>query len=423
MSVRIKHILVLIVLLCSYFPTFGQSRTQRFVLYYLQNGIEIDENYLDNKEQIDRIRKYLLISPKIDSITITSYASPEGPFKRNKWLAGKRAEAARKFLMENLPEGTDMTEDKIRLNPVAENWNGLLEEAEDGYYRENRDEVLSILKSDMLTDAKKQAIRDLDGGKSWWYLIRHHMDRLRMATWICVWVDPKAPILHSLGSGEAEIMNSQTGLAVQSLSAEPVMAEIESVKSKRTFMALKTNLLYDAATAVNFSVEVPVNEKFSLQYEHVCPWWTAGPNGNKYSMQILSMGGEARWWFRPKTRPASDRRIQRDALMGHYLGLYADGGKFDVQVGDNFGCRQSYFKGVGLSYGYSLPVCKRLNMEFSVSLGYMMIDYQHYNPLSDWSMLIRDHNKAGRMHYFGPTKIKVSLVVPLLMNVRKGGNR
>lgn len=397
-----------------------RSRVFRFALYYPQNKIEIYEDYLDNSEQISQIRKYLRISPRIDSVAIWSYASPEGRYRRNVWLSEERAKAAKKFIMANMPEGTDLTEDKIKLRPVPENWEGLLEETEAGYQLENREQVLQILRSDMPDEMKKQAIRDLDGGRSWWYLIRHHMDKLRMATWICVWVNPEVRTLGKIGPMEAEPMESRGDIL------PPVRQEREEeslrgteFREKRTFMALKTNLLYDAATAVNFAVEVPVNEKFSIQYEHVCPWWTAGPNGNRYSMQVLSMGGEARWWFAPKTRPATGKRVQRDALMGHFVGLYADGGKFDLQWGSKSGLGQSRFKGVGISYGYSLPVCKRLNMEFSVSLGYAMIDYQGYAPLPDWSLLIRDNDKNGRMHYFGPTKVKVSLAVPLLAGKKR----
>lgn len=414
-------ITILLLMVCE---LYGQekSRVFSFALYYPQKGIEIDEHYLDNSEQIFQIRKYLSISPKIDSIAIWSYASPEGPYKQNVWLAEERAKAAKNFILENMPEKTDLSEDKIKLRPVPENWDGLLKEAESAYPLENKEQVLRILKADIPDQAKKQALRDLDGGRSWWYLIRHHMDKLRMATWICVWVNPSVPEMEPVGPMKAEPLFDEAELLPkpEQRVVTPALTET-GPKARRTFMVLKTNLLYDAATAVNFAIEVPVSDRFSVQYEHVCPWWTAGPNGKRYSMQILSLCGEARWWFAPRTRLASEKLVQRDALMGHFIGLYADGGKFDVQIGSKTGFGQSYYKGVGLSYGYSLPICKRLNMEFSVSLGYMMIDYQQYNPLPDWTMLIRDDDKAGRMHFFGPTKVKVSLAVPLL--TRKGGKR
>lgn len=68
----------------------ARSVERRFAIYYWLDRVDIDEHYLDNEWQIAQIRKYLLISPKIDSITISSYASPEGVYERNVWLARKR---------------------------------------------------------------------------------------------------------------------------------------------------------------------------------------------------------------------------------------------------------------------------------------------------------------------------------------------
>ena len=166
---------------------------------------------------------------------------------------------------------------------------------------------------------------------------------------------------------------------------------------------------------------MPFNEKFSILYEHHCPWWLS--NSNRYCLQYLSFGGEFRWWFKPQTKPESSRRVQRDALVGHFLGLYGMGGKFDLQANRTF-CYQGEFFSAGLTYGYSMPIAKRLNLEFSISAGYARIPYRHYNPTSDWELLIRDRNKTGVWHYFGPTKIEVALSVPLLIRKKaKGGSR
>lgn len=47
----------------------ARSVERRFAIYYWLDRVDIDEHYLDNEWQIAQIRKYLLISPKIDSIT------------------------------------------------------------------------------------------------------------------------------------------------------------------------------------------------------------------------------------------------------------------------------------------------------------------------------------------------------------------
>jgi hypothetical protein len=77
----------------------------------------------------------------------------------------------------------------------------------------------------------------------------------------------------------------------------------------------------------------------------------------------------------------------------------------------------------GFTYGYAMPIAKWCNLEFSLSVGYLSSAYRHYFPADDYSELWRDPNKQGRMSYFGPTKLKVALVVPLRLKYEKGGRR
>ena len=195
--------------------------------------------------------------------------------------------------------------------------------------------------------------------------------------------------------------------------------KIDTISAKNTRLALKTNLLYDAATVLNFAVEVPFNEKFSILYEHHCPWWLS--RNNKYCLQFLGMGGEFRWWFAPKYIPQSEKRNERKVLSGHFLGVYGWGGKFDIQNRKDL-CWQGEFISAGFTYGYALPIGKRLNMEFSISAGYAQIPYRHYIPTDDYQLLIKDIYKEGTFKYLGPTKVEVALVVPLAFKSKKGGN-
>ena len=71
------------------------TRTDSYALYYYQDRIDLQEDYLDNAIQMFRIKEMLRRSTRIDSIVIYAYASPEGSPKRNKWLAEKRAEVAK----------------------------------------------------------------------------------------------------------------------------------------------------------------------------------------------------------------------------------------------------------------------------------------------------------------------------------------
>ena len=72
---------------------------QKFLISYPINDTELHEDYLDNKSALKTIRKYFINSPRIDSIVIYSYASPEGPYWLNKRLAKERGERARRYLL------------------------------------------------------------------------------------------------------------------------------------------------------------------------------------------------------------------------------------------------------------------------------------------------------------------------------------
>ncbi len=405
----------------------GESSVSRFTLYYSHDSSDIDEEYLDNAVHLAKIRRYLRSSPHIDSITIYVYASPEGVYEHNVQLAKKRSIAARDYILRNLPPSSDFTADKIILRPMAENWAGLYDAVERDYHRDDRARVLSILESDVRNDTKKWRLKQLNNGDTYKYIIRNLMPRLRVAAWICVWVPPAQTVVRH----EQNVLSEPTKVAEQM--ARPLTVPLAPLnivpklqpkpKEKHTILALKTNMLYDAATVLNFSIEGVINKNFSILYEQHCPWWLT--DNNRYCLQMLSFGGEFRWWFKPTTGKYASRTdwVQRDALVGHFLGIYGFAGDFDVQA-KRKGCYQGEFVSVGLTYGYAMPISKRLNLEFSLSVGYANIPYRHYIPTDDYEMLLRDRNDEGRTHYIGPTKIEIALVVPIRASRKtKGGRR
>jgi hypothetical protein len=379
--------------------------SDRYALYYYCDRIDLQEDYLDNAMQMARIKDMLLHSPHIDSIAIYAYSSPEGSPKWNNWLAVKRAEAAKAFILSNLSNDSILQPENIILHPMGENWEGLYEELYANYHLLNRDAVLRIMRAKVGTETKKWRLQNLDGGYTYTWIIRNHMPRLRVATWICVYVqkpDFVAPVIEDYKPDLGTIRIDT--LPLPELLPMPVME-----KRKPTMFALKTNLLYDAVTALNAEVEVPIGKRFSVMVEDVFPWWKAGPNGNKYCLQMWTMSIEPRWWFY--------RKGMNDRLQGHFVAPYVMSGKYDLQW-DTSICYRGYGWSAGLTYGYSMPLCKWLNMEFSMSVGYLSASYQHYQPSPDYEHLYKDPDNAGRMTYVGPTKVKVSLVVPIRFNWR-----
>ena len=405
-----------VICLCYQGHAYGKTdsvNSDRYALYYYCDRIDLQEDYLDNALQMARIRDILARSPRIDSIAIYAYASPEGAPHRNDWLARRRAEVARDFILANLPNDSVLLPQNIILHPMGENWEGLYEELDANYHLMNRDRVMKIMRADIPTETKKWRLKQLDNGFTYNWIIRHHMPALRVATWLCVY----QPIPEFVADTMPDISVEMPTLP----ELEPLPVT-EVSRKKKTILALKTNLLYDALSLVNYSIEVPIGERFSALWYHQFPWWTWGQADNQYCIRFLSIGGEGRWWFKPMPRPQMGKSVQRDRLMGHFVGLYAESGKWDFEWGRDI-CHQGEHWSVGLSYGYSMPLGRRLNMEFSLSLGYASIAYRGYTPSENYEILWRDPAKQGRWHYFGPTKVQVSLVYPILLTTKKKGGK
>lgn len=196
----------------------------------------------------------------------------------------------------------------------------------------------------------------------------------------------------------------------------------ESEKEKITlsydikpFIALKTNLLYDLATAVNIEIEVPIGDRWSVAGEWIFPWWVFD-NGKSDSrrdrFQILNANFEGRYWF--------GERSSRELLTGWFAGVYVGVGDYDLEH-DKEGIQGEFLFTTGLSGGYSHPIGKHLRLEYGLSLGYLRTKYRKYTAY--WGEDSRWHpirTSSGYYSWTGPTRARVSLVWLINHKVWKG---
>ena len=182
---------------------------------------------------------------------------------------------------------------------------------------------------------------------------------------------------------------------------------------RRPLLALKTNLLFDAALMPNVEIEVPVGKRWSVNGEYAFPWWQF--DRGKYCMQVLMGGLEGRYWLGSRKS-----REDREVLTGHFLGLYAGGGKYDLQWGEK-GYQGEFFIAAGVSYGWDTRIARHLPLEFNIGIGLLRTDYRHYHARDNYQTLLWQEN--GKYTWFGPTKAKISLVWLLNRRVKKGGSR
>ena len=87
--------------------------------------------------------------------------------------------------------------------------------------------------------------------------------------------------------------------------------------------ALKTNLLLLGVAAPNVQAEFPLGTKnrWSVEGEFICPWWTFSHNA--YAEQVLNWGVEFRYWL--------GQRQYHPVLDGWHIGLAAAFGYYDLE--------------------------------------------------------------------------------------------
>lgn len=177
-----------------------------------------------------------------------------------------------------------------------------------------------------------------------------------------------------------------------------------SSHAKAQDFAVKTNLLGDAMGSLNLGIEGRLTERWTMDLSgHLDPW--TRKDGQLWRHGFVQP--EARWWF-------------CDAFSGHFLGIHAHGGIFNVGgVDSSLGTfltndfsvlrdsrYQGWFAGAGVSYGYALILGRHWNLEFEVGAGYAYTRYDQFECEECGEILAENMTH----HYVGLTKAAISLV-------------
>lgn len=198
-----------------------------------------------------------------------------------------------------------------------------------------------------------------------------------------------------------ESYGQQHVVTVNQAAAEPAC--------KPFYMGIKTNMLYDLGAIPNIGAEFYLGANFSVVANWEYSWWKS----DKKSWYWRSYGGDValRYWLGKASR--------NKPLTGHHLGLYGQMITYDFEVGgrgyiadSGFGKDKSedgtlgWNWAAGLEYGYSLPIARRLNIDFTLGVGYHWGNFKEYLPIDGHYVW----QATKRRQYIGPTKLEVSLV-------------
>lgn len=336
----------------------------------------------------------------VAQITLFGAASPEGAATYNKRLSERRAAS----MLRSLEERVSIPDSLVRTNATGRDWAGLRARVVADKSVPSREQVLALLDSIVNTPEPSRPdnllrLKRLDGGRPYSYLYTNIFPSLRRAGISLEY--PFKPDFRKYCGPTATIPLPKAGVAVLAPIAD---FEPDIPACRPLYLALKTNLLYDAAALPSVGFEAYVGKGWSVVANWTYGWWDKD-NVHRY---WRAYGGDlaVRRWF--------GRKAAEKPLTGHHLGVYAGVVTYDFEFGGvghmgglpgrNLWARCNYMGGI--EYGYSLPVARRLNIDFTVGIGYLGGKVIRYVPSNDFYVW----QKTSQFNWFGPTKLEVSLV-------------
>ena len=403
-------------------PAFAQSEKDSVKVYFRVSDTHIDTDFSGNGETLDSIFHKLATdsmlygpSRRLRSVKVTGAASPEGSVKLNRYLSEKRADA----IFDQFRSHGLLTDTLTSFTFIGRDWHGLQKEVESDLNVPYQADVLSLLErinGDNPPTHPLADLKSLHGGAPYRYLLSELFPELR-ASRLTVEYERLFPAIRipDLPLESPELTTVLNG------GIRPLPIALGRVKECRPFyMALKTNMLYDALLLPNIGAEFYAGKNISLTADWMYGWWDR--DRTHYYWRAYGGNIGARWWF--------GKAAHEKPLTGHHLGLFAGVITYDFELGKG-GIMGGIPRGTlwercnfisGVEYGYSLPVARRLNIDFSLALGYMGGKYLKYEPKYGFYIWQSTH----RLHWFGPTKAEISLVWLIgcdNWNRQKGGKK
>ena len=100
------------------------------------------------------------------------------------------------------------------------------------------------------------------------------------------------------------------------------------------------------------------------------------------------------------------RRAAAKPLQGWHIGLYGQMLTYDFMADMDGIIQNKWSWSAGLALGYSIPVRKRLNIDFTLGAGYHWGKYKTYHK--DDNCYVWESTRQRK--WIGPTRLEVSLV-------------
>ncbi len=419
-----KNTLTILALLTLGLPGYSRSTSDSTKVFFHQGKSGIVYDFKGNRERLDSLvehMKYIESSDsllKLRKIRVSGAASPEGSVEINYRLSDLRGN----HILDYVSERVTLPDSAISFKYVGRDWAGLLNMVKNDSkvpYKADVERLLNEIVLETRSGEKEsfhslQRIKNLRGGIPYRYMYSQMFPALRYST---IYVDYDYSRIPTLTGFSPTLPVYEYSIDIPDMMTVVGYGTVAG-PCKPFYMGLKTNLLYDALALPNIGAEFYVGKNWSVVANWTYGWWDT----DRRHRYWRAYGGDlaVRRWF--------GRQANEKPLTGHHLGVYGGVVTYDFEFGGTgyMGGRPhgslwdkcNYFAGV--EYGYSLPIARRLNLDFTLGIGYMGGEYLKYVP-QDGKYLWQSTHK---LHWFGPTKAEISLVWLIgcgNYNSRKGG--
>lgn len=386
---------------------------------------DLDPAFAGNGAKLDSLRDKIhatesdtLVSLK--GIKVIGGASPEGSVPLNYHLSERRAHAIFDYLdvYEHFPDSA------VTFEFLGRDWSGLRHFVEADRSVPARSDVLDLLDKIISTSTPEspgdteaiQELRSLHGGAPYAYLYSNIYPLLRESQVIIEYQRNMPPVSRL----QLPPVPSFPWCQPFTVSTPKIKNISVATPRKSLYADIRSNLLLDALALPNIGAEIYLGKNISLIGNWMYGWWDI----NRRHYYWRAYGGDlgVRYWF--------GKMAHEKPLTGHHIGLYAGAVTYDFEFGGT-----GYMGGIprgtlwdrcnffgGVEYGYSLPIARRLNLDFSIGIGYLggkYIDYEPKGRIYMWK-------STRHIKWFGPTKAEISLVWLIghgNRNAGKGGQR
>lgn len=334
----------------------------------------------------------------------------------------KRAEDLRDFIIKNagIPSGL------VKITHTGIDWSLLATLVENDPKVPERESILKAITdtpiwisdpNGKVVGGRKKSLMDIDDGHPFAYMREHLFHSMRYAR-AYLYAEDKAeeapapvivepePVIEkpdTIVTAPDTVVVEKTDTIVKTV-VDTVFAEPDTVmivsgpaKKEMTWEGskvwLKTNIPYWAVVVANLGIEFRLADHWSLDIPVMYSPYTVARD---YIFRILAAQPSVRYWLKPD-------------MKGHFFGIHATGGMFNISVNDTQ--RFQDVDGVwggGIDYGYALKFSKHWGMEFNIGVGYLWTRYETFYNIDNGASY-----ETGTYNYLGITRLGISMIYKL----------